>query len=173
MKFLLFNLVVAGALVYLFTADRADVQAAADRVYETAGDIKAVARSAVGKGRELLRGDDTASSRPNPPPRVANQPPPRIEPPAAPYAAPAAPPVAPPVDRVAREISRLPVSPEVARRRDEVLGTVPPTPTQAPAPAPTPEIKRGEKLMSPSQRQKELFALAEEMELFYARRTGR
>ena len=65
MKFLLFNLVVAGALVYLFTADRADVHMAADKVYEAAGDIKSVARNAVGKdlpqvfGESLLVAENT------------------------------------------------------------------------------------------------------------------
>ena len=154
MKFLMFNLVVAGALVYLFTADRADVHAAADRVYETADGIKSVARDAVGKGRELLQGDQAAESRPRPAPKPVQNP------------RPAAAPVAPPVKQVARSIVPRPVSPEVARRRDEVMGTAP----VDFGPGPIPQIKQGEKFMSPAQRQKELFSLAEEMELLYARK---
>ena len=84
MKFLLFNLVVAGALVYLFTADRADVHMAADKVYEAADEIKAVARNAVGKGRKLLRGDDAAPAplpvAPKPLPKTEQKPVPKVSP---------------------------------------------------------------------------------------------
>jgi hypothetical protein len=159
MKFLMFNLVVAGALVYLFTADRADVHAAADRVYETADEIKSVARNAVGKGRRLLQGDEAAPARPIP---SAPQARPQIQQIPVPKAAP----VPPPVKQVARRGSIPNLSPEVIRRRDEVLGNVSPSREQAAIP----EIKKGENFMSAAQRQKELFSLAEEMELLYARK---
>jgi hypothetical protein len=160
MKFLMFNLVVAGALVYLFTADRADVHAAADRVYETADGIKSAARDAVGKGRELLQGDQAAESRPAPSPKPIQKP------------APEASPVAPTVKQVAQSNIPRPVPPEVARRRDEVMGTALAAPVARAAPGQPniPELKQGEKFMSPAQRQKELFSLAEEMELLYARK---
>jgi hypothetical protein len=177
MKFLLFNLVVAGALVYLFTADRADVHMAADRVYETADEIKSVARNAVDQGRKLLQGDQAAAiPKPTPRalPRVQPQAIPRVEPQVQPQVQPRiqpqirqkpipeAAPVPAPVKQVARAGALAKVSPEVARRRDEVLGTA--------NPESIPEIKQGEKFMSASQRQKELFSLAEEMELLYARK---
>ena len=166
MKFLLFNLVVAGALVYLFTADRADVHMAADKVYEAAGDIKSVARNAVGKGRKLLRGDDAAPAplpvAPKPLPKTEQKPVPKVSP------------APPPVKRLVRSAPAPVVSPkvvptlppEVAHRRAEVLGTAPPKP----APRPIAEIKQGEGFMSPAERRKELFSLAEEMELLYARK---
>ena len=74
--------------------------------------------------------------------------------------------VPPPVKQVARKVSEPKLSLEVIRRRDEVLGNVSPSPAQ---PA-IPEIKKGERFMSSAQRQKELFSLAEEMELLYARK---
>lgn len=172
MKFLLFNLVVAGALVYLFTADRADVHMAADRVYETADEIKSVARNAVDQGRKLLQGDQAAATRSNTPPPIRPrfepevQPQPQVQPQIQPQIRqkpiPEAAPVPAPVKQVARAGALAKVSPEVARRRDEVLGTA--------NPESIPEIKQGEKFMSASQRQKELFSLAEEMELLYARK---
>jgi hypothetical protein len=173
MKFLLFNLVVAGALVYLFTADRADVHMAADRVYETADEIKSVARNAVDQGRKLLQGDQAAAIpkptpralprvQPQAKPRVEPQVQPRIQPQIRQKPIPEAAPVPAPVKQVARAGALAKVSPEVARRRDEVLGTA--------YPESIPEIKQGEKFMSASQRQKELFSLAEEMELLYARK---
>ncbi len=159
MKFLMFNLVVAGALVYLFTADRADVHAAADRVYETADEIKTVARNAVGKGRRLLQSDGAPPSRPiAPAPRAR----PQLDPKPVLKAAPAP----PPVKQVARQEPTQKLSPEVIRRRDEVLGNLSPSQIQSAIP----EIKKGESFMSSAQRQKELFALAEEMELLYARK---
>lgn len=159
MKFLMFNLVVAGALVYLFTAERADVHAAADRIYETADEIKSVARNAVGKGRRLLQGNEAEPARSIPP---ALQTRPQIQQNPTPKAAP----VPPPVKQIARQGSIPNLSPEVIRRRNEVLGNV----TQPPKQTVIPEIKKGERFMSSAQRQKELFSLAEEMELLYARK---
>ncbi|MGY9058045.1 MAG: hypothetical protein ACKVGZ_21060, partial [Alphaproteobacteria bacterium] len=80
-------------------------------------------------------------------------------------APPAPPPVAPP--------SALPSSkkavgapsnlaPAVAKRRAEVLN-------DNPTPDPTPILKKGDRLMSTSDRRRELLALAEEMELLYAK----
>lgn len=48
MRFLLFNIVVAGALVFLFTSDKADLHAAADRAHNAANDIKSKAFEVIG-----------------------------------------------------------------------------------------------------------------------------
>ena len=56
--------------------------------------------------------------------------------------------------------------PAVAKRRDEILkGVAPAEPRLA--------LKQGERMMTPEQRRKELFSLAEEMELLYARTVSR
>lgn len=47
MKFLLFNLAVAGALVFLFTSDRGDLRALADRAFDATQTAKKSAQEAV------------------------------------------------------------------------------------------------------------------------------
>lgn len=54
----------------------------------------------------------------------------------------------------------------VAKRRDEILNGLAPLP-------PGLALKEGERMMTPEQRRKELFSLAEEMELLYARSVSR
>lgn len=55
--------------------------------------------------------------------------------------------------------------PAVAKRRGEVFAGIPPQPPEPKSPA----LKEGEPMMTPAQRRKELYSLAEEMELLYAR----
>lgn len=177
MKFLIFNLTVAAALFYLVSADRTEFQVAAGRVHDVAGEIKSVAERAVDKGRNML-----ARPRPKPSPATgiadaAAKPPaaaPRTEA-RSPVKAPAmAPPESatkpPPVPKTARAKPAAPTpaaaDPDVARRRDEILNGVA-TGRQQPA------LKDGARLMTPQQRRRELFSLAEEMELLYARTVSR
>lgn len=149
MKFLMFNVVVAVALVYLFTADRAEMRSAADRAFDTAGEIKQMAQKAVGEGRAILDRETVPPvvPRADPAPEVKSMQP--VEPP---------PPPPPPVRTATRPVAEKPLAPEIAARRAEILGPV---------------LKEGERFMSADQRRKELFSLAEEMELLYARKTSR
>lgn len=150
MKFLIFNLAVGLALFYLVTADRSEFQAAAGRVHDAAGEIKSIAKEAVDEGRRML---DRKISRaePAPPPAPVQQTAPRPPPePAPPEALPQA--------------EAVPHA--VAKRRDEILNGLAPLP-------PGLALKEGERMMTPEQRRKELFSLAEEMELLYARSVSR
>ena len=52
MRFLVFNIVVAAALVYLFTADRADIHAAADKAYGVAETVRTKAEDVVASLRD-------------------------------------------------------------------------------------------------------------------------
>jgi hypothetical protein len=181
MKFLVFNIVVAAALVFLMTADRGQVELAAGRAHEIAGDIRDFAERAVDQGRRLLtrgapepgpdvRSETIASQAPErvaaapepvaPKEAAAKPPPPPPEPKRLAEAAPPSPPAivreaTPPApERTARDAA-------VERRRSEVLAGVP---DRSASP-----IAEGATLMAPAERRRELLSLAEEMELLYAR----
>lgn len=179
MKFLVFNLAVAAALVFLFTADRGDVQKMAGQVHDAAADVKAYAKRTLNKGEKMLEPVPAASSttteperqaapaKPAPvhPPKQTNETPPTVSP--------------SPVPRQARRIAEaapaasIPsLKPDVAKRRQEVLDGLPPA-----APATTkgasPKLQEGARLMTAADRRKELLSLAEEMELLYARSISR
>ena len=65
------------------------------------------------------------------------------------------------------------LAPEIKRRRAEIFGiTAKPAEKAAPKPKKTYAVKAGEKLMSPSQRRRELRALVEDMELLYLDKAG-
>ncbi len=175
MKFLIFNLTVAAALFYLVTADRSEFQVAAGRVHDVAGEIKTMAKDAVDEGRRML-GRKTSRAEPAPAqaPRLADAVKkvtetriPATPPPAPPADTKAEP---PPVPNTAVAKSPVPVppviEPAVAQRRDEVLKGVAPDERRL-------SLKEGERMMTPEQRRKELFSLAEEMELLYARTVSR
>ena len=174
MKFLLFNLAVIAALVFLFNPDKADFRALADRAYETVGIARDGAEQVLEKANQKALGAlekrvvEPARKKPEPKPvapapkkqAVAKAPAPTEESAPAVTARKAAVPVntAPPVAAAAEPK----LDPAVAQRRAEVLGL------DAPAAGPAEE-----KLMSPDQRRRELFSLAEEMELFYVKRLNR
>ncbi len=64
--------------------------------------------------------------------------------------------------------------PDVARRRAEVLEGLVESTSSAPVKAPTKVVLvEGEELMSAPDRQRELYALAEEMELLFLNRISR
>lgn len=177
MKFLIFNLTVAAALFYLVTADRSEFQAAAGRVHDAAGEIKTMAEEAVDEGRKML-GRKTSRVEPAPAPvqparladaakKVPETRVPATPPPAPPADTTAEPPPAPKT-AVAKSPAPMPtvIEPAVAKRRDEVLKGVAPAERRL-------SLKAGERMMTPEQRRKELFNLAEEMELLYARTVSR
>lgn len=165
MRFLLFNIVVAGALVFLFTSDRADLHAAADRAHDVASDMKSRAFGAIG-----------ANERPAP--EVAVKPDPAAEPakpaekteetfarnkPLAPAAADAVREVQIATRELVEPQPAKPLAPEVAQRREEVL---------AEGIVGGPVAGSG-KFMPASTRKRDLMLLSEEMELFSAKAIGR
>ncbi len=220
MKFLVFNAVVAAALFYLFTADRDELHATADRVYDGARAIEGTVESFAEEHEQLLLAREApiepiAPDRPETrveAPRPAlietetqSAPPVTSAPTMVRDAAPASDPAAPPpaADREVSEtvaalrepapepavgapkrleplpertIEEMPVhavpgapglgdlppvsDPDVARRRAEVLEGI-----ATPAASPAVVIPEGEELMSPNERLRALYDLAEEMEL--------
>jgi hypothetical protein len=228
MKFLVFNLIVVGALGYLFTADRGDIRSVADTAHAAVERVESLAVDTVDKVNGFV-GKETARPAPEPV-DVAVLDEPAAEPveeatrprQLTPRAETAEPPVVvenepspkpdtakPNTDATEKPVRRAPVAlanndvparwipprpvhappaggsgtgtalapiddPAVAKRRAEILS--PETaPAQAAKPASTPEkiaIAEGEKLMSPSERRRELYALAQEMELLFLRNAG-
>ena len=181
MKFLLFNLAVIAALVFLFNPDKADFHALADRAYETVGLAKVgaekVAKTVAEKAEQDAETQETQTveptpKKPEPKPvapapkkkSVAEAPEPAQVTAKAPPTAKSAPqpPVRTETAPTVAAASEPTLDPAVAQRRAEVLGL------DAPAAGPAEE-----KLMSPEQRRRELFSLAEEMELFYVKRLNR
>ena len=219
MRFLLFNLVVVGALFYLFTADRNDINAVAGKAHATVAQVEEITATAVDTVSSIVAAEQDR------PAQVVSKPIPPVE---APAAKPPAPveepaPAQDPEDTVVEEAvdddgnsgkkeeestsptlvashelpvvevpvrlvhtaphpgsaeARVPVTdPAVARRRAEVLGELAPTnggsaepgaPTTQSKPAkPAITVAEGEQLMSPRERRRELFALAQEMELLF------
>jgi len=160
MRFLVFNIVVAAALVYLFTADRADIHAAADKAYGVAETVRTKAEDVVASLRDrpdqIEEVEAVASETPaiavpsNPKPaRVAANP------------ATPEPPAAPPLP----EPELVPaVTPEVAARRAEVLANGPVSGETHPA---------EEGAVTAIDRWRDLHRLAEEMELFSAEAASR
>ena len=243
MRFLLFNLVVVGALYYLFTADHADIQNVAANAHATVDKVERMATTAVDTVdavpesiRDRLAKVSHIESKPvperpepfettavadapPPPPAapedlaaaetpvpvkaapepvvaeapvraipVAEGPAPKATPapqPAAEQTAPA--PVAPTnrprmlaaEDLPVTEVAALPVhkaDPATAAPAPKAVAMAPAAPS-APATAPAKKaevaIAEGETLMSPAQRRKQLFALAEDMEMFFIDRAGK
>ncbi len=163
MKFLLFNLVVAAALVFLFSGDRADVGATVAALSEeAAGSVSETRPAPVERAPE----PETVA----PPPKTnASMETPAAKAPPVQEKAPAVPETAP--GRVASALPpKAPVlPPDVAERREKVLGDL------------LPDGKGEEKIievdpkkfMSPEQRRRDLILLSEEMELFSASTLGR
>lgn len=152
MKFVLFNFSVIAALFFLFDPDRAELHALADRAYETVGLARDTAEKAVEKVEQ---------------PAEVLAAPVSVEPQAKPVAAvPEKNDIADPKAEAPKIAAASPeiLDPAVAKRRAEVLGIDAPQATNGQA---------NDKLMTPQQRRRELFTLAEEMELFYVRRLSR
>jgi hypothetical protein len=221
MKFLIFNAVVAAALFYLFTADRDELRATADRVYDGARAIEERVEDFTEEHEQAFASEEssmtsstpdhaanhvepaqpavTGSEAPNAPtPALDAAPSVTTEAPRDPDPSPSAEdffatvvaeegiatleaaeapkkpeplaemsvaelPVHPVPDQPALD-GLPPVSdPDVARRRAEVLEGV--AGTARPASSPAVVIPEGTELMSPDERLRALYDLAEEMEL--------
>lgn len=184
MKFLIFNLTVAAALVYLLTTDRGEFQRVAGNLHDAASGIRTMTVRAVGNGRKLLdrtvsgpsHGGENAPSQaprpavapPPPPPPLPASPAPRVE---MKTTTAAQPPGKGPAVADQPMIDPAAIDPRVAQRRDEVFAGIAPNPpvTRLPQEPKGPALKEGAPMMTPAQRRKELYSLAEEMELLYAR----
>ena len=157
MKFLLFNVAVAAALVFLFTADRGEVQKIAGQVHDAAGDMKAYANKALNTGQAMLGRDAVKAERKTEPAPAAAPLQPVAQPVAPPLVTRPEPPSEPPLSRlIARNLPAMPeIGPEtskgvpvdlstaVARRRREVLDGID-------AADAAPALKEGTRLMTPS-----------------------
>jgi hypothetical protein len=155
MKFLLFNLVVAVSLYYLFHTGELAPTALGNRAQVVVSQVKQSATaspSQPNKGaRKVATARETSRKTPTAPP--VEKPVEKTRPPKQTAVA-ATPPAAVPTAKPKVSASP-PLPPEVAQRRAEVLGEVPVTSIPT-TPAPI--------LMSHSIRRQELHALAEEME---------
>ncbi len=212
MKFLVFNVIVAAALIFLFTTDRAQVQDTAGRIHDAASEVKERAEGLVDKGRGLIRRVPGAAGRDSsdaaapegreplakhallettpldpplmtPPagarmgaataaPRSTGAPPAQDESGAALPLAPK-PPVLP---AAARTDAASPEKTAALKRREEILRGIDPAVLGHGAKADTkalPKADASAPTMPPAERRKQLYALSEEMELFYAKTLGR
>jgi len=184
MKFLAFNLAVGLALIFLFTTDKGDVHKAVDRAHELAGDMKKMAKEAIGaktvqtnapakmterKSSTVVQTPETKTApKIKTPSKTVSIAPvlPKKQIVSAPPAPPAvAPPSALPSPKKAGGAPSN-LAPEVAKRRAAILNN-------SPTADPTPVLKKGDKLMSSADRRRELLSLAEEMELLYAKSVSR
>jgi outer membrane biosynthesis protein TonB len=169
MRFLLFNVVVAVALVFLFAGDKADIHAAADRAHDAATDMKAKAFEVIG-----AQNAPKATPQPSKPveQKTAAATPPEKTPTTAertpkPQPGTAAAEAVKEVQVATRKLVP-PLPPEVEKRRAEVLaegivgGKV------------SGKTDSGtSKFMTASDRKRDLMLLSEEMELFSARSISR
>ena len=199
MKFLLFNLAVAAALVFLFTVDRGDVQKIAGQIHDAAGDVKTYANKALKTSQSVLAHDRKMAKRETMSPRTAEPTTPGAQPTAQTAALPVTKPVTssllkPPEIPIEPAVStrltkNLPATPEptpeisksapadlnpaVAKRRREILDGIDTvkdsTGNGSSGPVVSADLDEGTHLMTATERRKELLSLAEEMELLYAR----
>ena len=164
MKFLIFNVTVAAALVYLLTTDRAEVQNAAGRIHDAASEMKQAAGRVVDRGRRWVT---------ETPPETAVRPSSPAAPPASPIAEPAAMAPLPPAASRASPAPKIPVSrakeDAALKRRAEILRGIDPAVL---TPGLKLEAETAQPALLPAERRKQLDALSEEMELFYARTLG-
>lgn len=191
MKFLLFNVAVIAALIFLFGMDRRHPDTASRDLPGSAEGLADLTHDAVEKAAEFLQPKSVLhrASLSDEPTDAATAPeqakPPRSSPADIvpdPFEVAEAPPARPAMDAEANNSAlpgnenafsgdagqvtpdMLPVlrDPAVAKRRAEVLEGIASTDA-----APALALADGERLMSPEQRVRELHALAEEMELLF------
>ncbi len=187
MRFLIFNAAVVAALVYLLSADRSEFRAAADRLYDNrlydmADRVEDAARDGIERVGSAARDSapaeaatETAATETAPTEAAAETVPPAPAPDAAaPSGAPSG------GTAQAALVRNLPPvdDPAVAKRRAEVLDGIAALDSTPLPPAPeiaVPEVTlaEGEALMSPEERLRELYSLAEEMELLFVTKLTR
>ena len=172
MRFLIFNLVVVGALVYLFAGGQTSATLDKDGVLHK---VTMAAKSTVESGRQataVVMGKVMRLEAPKPPPLSAIAP---------------APIQTPPIEVATRTVVPMLIQPKLAAptapaiNQDNARTTTPsliPPPIDDPAveqrraevlaTGPVAVVKGQQNFMSPSQRRQELHALSEEMELLFA-----
>ncbi len=158
MRYVMFNLLVVGALAFLLFDGEAPttVRGAVDK-------IAVKAEQLVEKGKALVQPTEAEPAKPaKPEPVVVERVPEPVAAPAKPVAKVKAPVAAPAPTRVAKPARPLP--PDVAKRRAEVLGEAAERPVET-ASAPT--------FMTPRVRRGELAKLAEDMELLFVEKMSR
>ena len=177
MRFLLFNVVVAAALVFLFASDKADLHAAADRAHDAASGLKS-------KAFEVIGARPAPAIQPTPKP--ASQPAPanvavRKTVVATPLQTPAA--GVQPAEKSTSAITAAdavkevqvatrklvpPLPPAVEKRREEILA-------EGVVGGKVSAAGGGDKqnFMTASDRKRDLMLLSEEMELFSAKSIAR
>lgn len=211
MRFLLFNIVVFGALFYLFTADKTDIRAATDNAHAVVSRAETLANQTVDRVNTLIGKAEPevhafasepkqAEATPQavvpvvpaiPEKAVAQEPTPAIQaPPPAPETKDSERPINSPTRLVANEIpahwvperAAPTVDPAVTKKLLAASDPGAPQAAESHARMPTnavaggkPEIAiaKGETLMSPRERRKELAALAEDMELLSLKKLNR
>ncbi len=166
MKFVLFNIAVIAALFFLFDSDKANLSSLAEKAY-----------AAVGLERTLTK--ETGEIAPEQAAKPSPAPAPTQE--TKVTALKSVPKnstdselevkvesvVTEPLEQIVATKPET-LDPAVAKRRAEVLGSA-----SATMKSPREALQGEDKLMTSDQRRRELFTLAEEMELFYVRRLSR
>jgi hypothetical protein len=197
MRFVLFNLVVAAALVYLVTGGSPEKLTAmgvpetvVDAIEEVKGKTLDSKKQPVKELKQVAVVHDQVDPelQPEPEPYAApikkplkfKTPETKLPPLAVPRWVPETKVLKPDETLMATKPGIKPrvmpnekLAPEVKRRRAEIFGiTDKPAAKPVPKPQKTYAVKAGEKLMSPSQRRRELRALVEDMELLYLDKAG-
>jgi hypothetical protein len=170
MRFLIFNLVVVGALFYLFAGGQPFGEADSNGML---GKVRGLVEKTVISGREAtaaavgkVTGDTKTRTIPQTTPQTTHGPklaarlpenliPPAIQVPA--IQVPVRKAVPPRMAKLAAPTPPAIKDPAVRKRRDEVMAT-----------GPIASVSRQQKFMTPRQRRRELHALSEEMELLFA-----
>ncbi len=161
MRFLIFNAAVVAALIYLLSADRSEFRAAADQIYDAVDRVEDAARDGIERVGSAVRDsapaeaatETAATSEADPEPQRPRR-----------LAAEAA---------LVRDLPPVD-DPAVAKRRAEVLdgiAALDSTPPEIVVPEVT--LAEGETLMGPEERLRELYTLAEEMELLFVTKLTR
>lgn len=139
MKFLMFSLVVAGALIYLFSADKAETALKDDPQDQVFKEMIAEADAATAKAKIALKSKAPVPADPS----VVSASPATVSTP-----------------QVAAVVAEQPMpqqlTPEVAKRREEILNSAPSV------------AKENFKIVEDTDRQERLRELSEDMELFSA-----
>jgi hypothetical protein len=182
MRFILFNITVGIALIYLFKGGELpmpDLQAGLNQAKAHIGEITKTIDVAAGKshGRDVIR-----QPKPTPKPQPKHQPKPQPKPkPKKAKTAPNLPPLDKPIQVAARPEPKNapntatsvippvpPALPAIEARRAEVMAEGQPAQTAPRRVA----LKDGTSLMTLAERRRELNALAEEMEMLYIDKVG-
>lgn len=170
MRFLIFNAAVVAALIYLLSADRSEFRAAADQLYDMVDRAEDAARDGIERVGSAARDsapaaattETAATSEAVISEAVTSEADPEPQRPRR-LAAEAA---------LVRDL--LPVDdPAVAKRRAEVLDGIAALDSAPVVAVPEVALAEGETLMGPEERLRELYTLAEEMELLFVTKLTR